>query len=94
MRVEIYEPEEGHAGRKNNAKWSIGKVASPGNISQVEELLFSDNELVSNAVSMAIKVSVKDGVRTVGAAIVDVQEKVIRVAEYAEDESFGNTEVS
>lgn len=94
MRVEIYEPEEGAAGRKNHARWILAKTASPGNISQVESLLFADSDMVSNAVSMAIKVSMKEGQRTVGCAIVDVQEKVIRVSEFVEDENFGNTEVS
>lgn len=94
MRVEIYEPEEGAAGRKNHARWILAKTASPGNISQVESLLFADSDMVSNAVSMAIKVTVKDGTRTVGCAIVDVQEKIIRVSEFVEDVNFGNTEVS
>jgi DNA mismatch repair protein MSH2 len=93
MRVEIYEPEEGAAGRKNNTRWALARTASPGNISQVEDLLFSHTDLVANAVSMAIKVHVKDGGRTVGCAYVDVQEKLIGVAEYVEDENFGNTEV-
>jgi DNA mismatch repair protein MSH2 len=94
MRVEIYEPEEGTAGRKNNARWVLGKSASPGNIGQVEDLLFSDMDMSSNAVMMAVKVVVKDGGRVVGCGVIDVQEKVIRVAEYLDDENFGNTEVS
>ena len=94
MRVEIYEPEEGAAGRKNNARWVLGKSASPGNIGQVEDLLFSDMDLSSNAVMMAVKVVAKDGGRIVGCGVIDVQEKVIRVAEYVDDENFGNTEVS
>lgn len=91
MRVEIYEPEDGARG-KNNAKWQLSKVASPGNISQLEDLLFAHEDLLSNAVSMAVKIYLKEGARTVGAAFVDVQEKIIGVAEYAEDENYGNTE--
>lgn len=94
MRVEIYEPEEGAAGRKNNARWVLAKTASPGNISQVENLLFADSDMVSNAVSMAIKISDKEGMRTVGCAVIDVQEKMMRVSEFVDDENFGNTEVS
>jgi len=93
MRVEIYEPGEGAAGRKNHTRWELYKTASPGNISQLEDLLFSHEDLVANAVSMASRVHVKDGQRTVGCAFVDVQEKLIGVAEYVEDENFGNTEV-
>lgn len=94
MRVEIYEPEEGAAGRKNHARWHLSRAASPGNIAQVEDLLFAQTDLLANAVSMALKVHVKDGGRTVGCAFVDVQEKLIGVAEFVEDENFGNTEVS
>lgn len=91
MRVEIYEPEGG-ARAKNNARWQLAKVASPGNITQLEDLLFAHDDLLSNAVSMALRIQMKEGQRTVGAAFVDVQEKTIGVAEYAEDENFGNTE--
>ena len=93
MRIEIYQPEEGQAGRKNHTRWILAKSASPGNISQVEDLLFSHTDLEANAVSMALKVHVKDGGRTVGCAFVDVQEKLIGVSEFVEDEAFGNTEV-
>ncbi|KAK1923021.1 putative DNA mismatch repair protein MSH2 [Papiliotrema laurentii] len=92
MRVEIYEPEEGQAGRKNNARWLLGKTASPGNISQLEDLLFTDSDMVSDAVSMAIKISMKEGSRIVGCAVVDVQSKIIQVSEFVEDENYGNTE--
>lgn len=91
MRVEIYEPEDG-VRAKNNARWQLAKVASPGNITQLEDLLFAHEDLLSNAVSMALRVQMKEGQRTVGAAFVDVQEKMIGVAEYAEDESYANTE--
>lgn len=91
MRVEIYEPEDG-ARAKNNARWQLAKVASPGNISQVEDLLFASEDLLSNAVSMAIRIQMKDSQRTIGASFIDVQEKTIGVAEYAEDENYGNTE--
>lgn len=94
MRVEIYEPAEGAAGRKNNTVWELSKEASPGNIAPLEDLLFDKDDLVANAVSMAIKVSVKDGQRTVGCAFIDVQEKTIGVAQFEETENFSNTEVS
>lgn len=94
MRVEIYEPLEGQGGRKNNTAWKISKEASPGNIGQLEDLLFDKDDLVSNAVSMAIRVTMKEGVRTVGCAFVDVQEKTVGVSQFDETENFSNTEVS
>ncbi|WVQ70559.1 hypothetical protein IAR50_000078 [Cryptococcus sp. DSM 104548] len=95
MRVEIYAPETGAGagGKKDNSKWAISKSASPGNLSQVEDLLFSDKDLEANAVSMAIKVvNAKEGGVLVGVGFVDVQEKIIGVAEFADDENFSNTE--
>lgn len=94
MRVEIYEAEDINGIRKNNLKWVLARSASPGNISQMEDLLFSHTDLVANAVSMALKMHMKDGIRTVGVAFVDVQEKLVGLAEFVEDENFGNTEVS
>ena len=94
MRVEIYEPEEGPAGKKSNARWVLGKSASPGNIAQLEDLLFSHADLLANAMSMAIRVQMKEGGRVVGCAFVDVQEKMIGVSEFVDDENFGNTEVN
>lgn len=92
MRVEIWEPETGSSGKRNHARWKLGKAASPGNLSQVEDLLFAHEDLLANAVSMAVKLQVKDGQRIVGAAFVDVQEKMIGVAQYEDDDNFGNTE--
>lgn len=92
MRVEIWEPETGSSGKRNHARWKLGKTASPGNLSQVEELLFAHDDLLANAVSMALKLQIKDGQRIVGAAFVDVQEKTIGVSQYEDDENFGNTE--
>ena len=94
MRVEIYEPLEGQGGRKINTAWKISKEASPGNIGQLEDLLFDKDDLVSNAVSMAIRVTMKEGIRTVGCAFVDVQEKTVGVSQFDETETFSNTEVS
>ncbi|EJT47892.1 DNA mismatch repair protein MSH2 [Trichosporon asahii var. asahii CBS 2479] len=92
MRVEIWEPETGSTGKRNHTRWKIGKTASPGNLSQVEDLLFAHEDLLANAVSMAIKIQLKEGQRIVGAAFVDVQEKTIGVSQYEDDDNFSNTE--
>lgn len=98
MRIEIYEPEEtttgGGGSRKNHARWFLSKSASPGNVSQLEDLLFANDDMEGNAVSMALKLNVQGGIRTVGAAFVDSGEKIIGVSEFVDDEGFGNTEVS
>lgn len=57
-RVEVYiKPSQA----KNN-DWTLEYKASPGNLSQFEEILFENNEVVVNSVVMAIKI-VKGTVR-------------------------------
>ncbi|WRT70598.1 uncharacterized protein IL334_007596 [Kwoniella shivajii] len=92
MRIEIYVPEEKVPGRKDHTKWILAKSASPGNLMQLDDLLFNDRDLLANAVIMSIKIQSKEGGRNVGIAYVDTSERLIGVGEFVEDEGFGNTE--
>ncbi|SNX87257.1 probable DNA mismatch repair protein MSH2 [Melanopsichium pennsylvanicum] len=88
MRVEIY----GNAGGKRNNSWSITKQASPGNLQQMEDMIFVNADIVSSPIVMALKMTTKDGVKTVGAAFADATNRELCVAEYAENDLFSNTE--
>nr|XP_018259687.1 DNA mismatch repair protein MSH2 [Kwoniella dejecticola CBS 10117]OBR81845.1 DNA mismatch repair protein MSH2 [Kwoniella dejecticola CBS 10117] len=92
MRVEIYVPEERVPGRKDNTRWVLSKSASPGNLIQLEDLLFSDQSLSSSSVIASVKMQVKEGQKIVGVAYVDNNERLLGVGEFVEDDSFGNTE--
>nr|WJN24899.1 MSH2 [Pseudozyma thailandica] len=88
MRVEIW----ANAGGKRNNSWSIIKQASPGNLQQMEDMIFVNADIVSSPIVMALKMTTKDGVRTVGAAFADATNRELCVAEYAENDLFSNTE--
>lgn len=88
MRVEIY----GNAGAKRNNQWSIVKQASPGNLQQMEDMIFVDADIVSSPIVMALKLTTRDGVKTVGAAFADATNRELCVSEYAENDLFSNTE--
>ena len=89
LRIEIYEPE----GSRASNKWQLAKSASPGNLAQVEELLFAHTDMLAAPVILALKVAIKDGVKTVGVAFADTSMREMGVSEFVDNELFSNTEV-
>lgn len=91
LRVEIYIQEKG-----SSYKWKLSKEASPGNLSQVEDLLFSGGtDLLQAPVIMAIRVKPSDkSGTTVGIAFADTAAFELGVSEYNDTDLFSNTEVS
>lgn len=69
------------------------RQATPGNLQEVEDLLYSGADLETSPIVLAIKLRVQDGVKTVGAAFADATHRSLGVAEYAENDLFSNTEV-
>lgn len=90
LRIELYESEGG----KNSTKWRLGKSASPGNLGSVEELLFAHTDMLAAPVILALKLAVKDGVKTVGVAFADTSRQDMGVSEFVDNDLFSNTEVS
>jgi DNA mismatch repair protein MSH2 len=68
--------------------------ASPGNLQQVEDLLFSNTDNLSSPIVMAIKLSMVDGNRNIGIAFADASARMLGMSEFPDDEMFSNTEVS
>lgn len=91
LRIEIYESDGG--GTKSN-KWKLGKSASPGNLGDVEELLFANTDMLAAPVILALKLVIKDGVKTVGVAFADTSMQELGVSEFVDNDLFSNTEVS
>ncbi|GAA5992261.1 hypothetical protein JCM10908_001845 [Rhodotorula pacifica] len=91
LRVEIWEPEGGGVGR-GSTKWTLAKSASPGNLTAVENLLFTNTDLLAAPVIVALKLQVKDNVKTVGIAFADTSMQEMGVSEYVDNELFSNTE--
>ncbi|BGP27056.1 DNA mismatch repair protein MSH2 [Rhodotorula toruloides] len=91
LRVEIWEPEGGGVGR-GSTKWKLAKAASPGNLGPVEDLLFTYTDLLASPVLVAIRLQVKDNVKTIGVAFADTSMQELGASEYVDNELFSNTE--
>ncbi|BGP19387.1 MSH2 protein [Rhodosporidiobolus nylandii] len=92
LRVEIWEAENGAGGGKGTTKWRLGKAASPGNLGAVEDLLFTHTDLLAAPVILALKLQVKENVKTVGIAFADTSLQEMGVSEYVDTDLFSNTE--
>ncbi|GHJ90150.1 hypothetical protein NliqN6_6552 [Naganishia liquefaciens] len=92
MRVEIWESAGGM--QRNASKWQLGKEASPGNLQQLEDLLFSNIDNLSSPLVMAVKLVLANGgtTRIVGVAFADASSRKLGVSEFLDDEMFSNLE--
>jgi DNA mismatch repair ATPase MutS len=73
---------------------SIPTQASPGNLQDVEDIIFIDSDILSAPMIMSVRVSVKDNIKTVGIAFADTSIRTIGVSEFVDNELFSNVEVS
>ncbi|KAI0053218.1 DNA mismatch repair protein [Auriscalpium vulgare] len=96
LKVEIWMQEDGKKG-----KFKLDKEASPGNLQAVEELLFSNNDIFSAPMVMAVKVASTPTVagaptkaknKTIGIAFADTSTRQLGVADFVDNDSFSNTE--
>ncbi|XP_065649917.1 DNA mismatch repair protein Msh2 isoform X2 [Hydra vulgaris] len=86
-RVELYRNKTG----KSN-QWDLVGKASPGNLQQFEEMLFGNNEMSDMAVILSIKVSSNENQKLIGAAFVDLTERILNVCEFCDNDQFTNLE--
>lgn len=66
--------------------------ASPGNLQQLEEVLFRQGEVTSTCV-MAVRLGGEARQRTVGVAYAEPAERRLGVAEFLDNDEFSNLEV-
>lgn len=85
MRVEIYATGD-------DRKWALWKKGSPGNHQQLEDLIYTKNEMQESTVMVSLKVAFQNGQTIVGAAYSDVILKTIGVCEFLDNEQFTNLE--
>ncbi|KAI8846497.1 Msh2 protein [Chytridium lagenaria] len=90
-KVEIWE-SEGNRGK--NAAFRIGKRASPGNLLDLEDMVFANAAaVVSSPVILAVKAGVKGEQKFVGAAFTDATTMHhIGLAEFVDNDTFSNLE--
>ncbi|KAG8862943.1 MutS-like protein [Tulasnella sp. 330] len=87
LRIEIWVPEGG-----KKAKFTLARQASPGNLQDVEDLLFMNTDILSAPIVMAVKLSNKGNERTVGIAFADASIRQLGVSEFVDNDLFSNTE--
>ncbi|BFZ56344.1 MSH2 protein [Savitreella phatthalungensis] len=88
MRIEIWRAEKG-----SRSQFRVAKVASPGNLQDVEDIIYgSAATAVTDPVLMAVKLSIKDNVSTVGTCFTGANLREIGLNEFVDDELFSNFE--
>lgn len=95
LRVEIWVPAPGQG--KKAAKFVLQKEASPGNLQALEDLLFSNSDVLSAPIVIAIKVATSSGAdkaktKSVSVAYADTSVRELGVAEFVDNDLFSNTE--
>ncbi|CAJ0830323.1 11353_t:CDS:10, partial [Entrophospora sp. SA101] len=77
MKIELWSN-----GTKKNNEWQITKQASPGNIQELEDLLFSNTEVSSSPVILCARLIIKDNQKIVGLAYADSTRRELGVSEF------------
>lgn len=67
--------------------------ASPGNLQQLEDVLFGSLDMASSLTIMAVKLTTENGQRVLGIAYAELSSERLGVAEFIENDQFSNLEV-
>lgn len=82
--IEIYSSK---GGSKND--WALQCQASPGNLTQVEDLIFGNTDITNSVGILAFKIGQEN---QVGCCYVATYDRKFLVAQFADNDSFSNLE--
>ncbi|RCI06731.1 MutS-like protein, partial [Rhizopus stolonifer] len=84
LRVEIWKQEK--------SVWKVVRRASPGNLQEVEDSLFTSCQMTNSPVVIAVKCSISGDNKVVGVAFADTTIKQLGVSEFIDNELYSNLE--
>ncbi|KAG9071467.1 MutS-like protein [Linnemannia hyalina] len=87
MRVEIWAAEP-----RKQSVWNIVKRASPGNLQDMEDLLFSNTDMAASPIVMAVKIRTGGDQRTVGVCFADATVRELGISEFIDNDLYSNFE--
>ncbi|KAI8321206.1 DNA mismatch repair protein [Martensiomyces pterosporus] len=87
LRVEIYSP---HDSKQSN--WRVSRTASPGNLQEVEEMLFSTSEIATAPMVMSVVLKNTANQMQLGVAFIDPAQRAIGVCEFIDNDVLSNLE--
>eukprot|EP00127_Corallochytrium_limacisporum_P003176 Clim_evm25s147 gene=Clim_evmTU25s147 len=83
-RVEVFSYE--------NGSWRVAMSASPGNVTDMEDILFAHSNISSAPVVCSLKLTTSSKQTNVGICIVDSTDYTLKISEFSDSELFANLE--
>ncbi|KAJ2369928.1 MSH2 protein [Coemansia sp. RSA 2611] len=87
LRIEILSALDSKQG-----SWKVARTASPGNLQEVEELLFANSDMVTVPLVMSVVFSQTVDQMHVGVAFADPAQRSLGVCEFVDNDVFSNLE--
>lgn len=88
-RVEVYTNK---GPTKSSNEWVLEFKGSPGNLTQFDDVLFANNDMVSGSALIALHVKQQNKQRVIGLSCVEVNERVFSVLEFMDNDFYSELE--